>query len=193
MPGRRVVVAGAVIATAALLVLAAYLGFRRGPLEGPTGPNLSGTSVSVGERATWGAAVLMNTGSKPVELESVELVGDMMDPQVARVEEISVHEVKPYGGDLIGVVRGLGYEHIAAQLRWPVKGTRVPPQKQPGAGVDVLVTVEGLQNGKWRADELVVTYRVGLVKRTLRSPSGFAVCVQPGEEICDIDMADECR
>jgi hypothetical protein len=188
--GRPVALARALAAASVLLLVAACLDQGGDPLRGPTEPNLSGLGVSVGEQVTWGAAVLVNEGSEPVELESVSLAGDMIDPKVARVEEISVHEAGPRIG-LIGIVNGRGYETVPADRRSPVKGALVEPQSQPGSGLAVLVTVTALQNGKWRADELVVTYRVDGATRTMRTPSGFAVCVHPGGGFCDIDIADE--
>ncbi len=187
--GRPVALARALAAASVLLLVTACLDQGGDPLRGPTEPNLSALGVPVGETVTWGAAVLVNEGSEPVELESVSLVGDMIDPQVARIEEVSVHEAGPHIG-LVGIVNGLGYETVPADRRSPVKGAKVEPQSQPGSGVAVLVTVKALQNGMWRADGLVVTYRVDGVTHTLRTPSGFAVCVHPEGAFCDIDLTE---
>lgn len=118
----------------------------------------------------------------PVRIDGISLSGDGMDDQVATVRAVGVYDI-PSNKGIIGADDRAG---TADRL---LAGGYVPlPVEVDGAGTKGLaVILDGKAGGKWRADWVNITYRVGDRKYVERLGYAFGLCVTstPSPE-CDV-------
>lgn len=153
--------------TAASLGLSVLgIGTGNGPLGPPTSYGM-GISRDVGDEFTEGATMLRNDGWFTAHVEGIRPVP--VDDAAARMPVTAV-EIAPSSDLGIGMSEGPGYDTLAREVRSPVRGYAIPPQRLVGERAslaEVLVRAKITEPGVSTYRGYEVTYRSGFVRHRM--------------------------
>jgi hypothetical protein len=140
---------------------------RGGPLACGDCQGDGSMPMGIGERGTWDAATLQNSGMAPAVLERVAYLHRtpgmlLLGPLVAKNSHV-------------GLIREFPPRHFVGKLDL-LAGYEVPPYRGIKDDVEILVGVSPLRNGSFSYDGLDVYYRVGKKHYVAFFDEGLRVC-----------------
>lgn len=173
---RRRTIAVVMLAAALATAVSVTYATTRGPHEnGPASfgagedPQASVIRTTKGSLVVFGANVLHNDGTAPLELTSAELVGDVPHDAAELVEARAIDPART-SGDLVGAGRWpyLNYRRLSQ----PLPGYVV----EPGGDAELLLVVRIHRDGAWQWPNTQATYSVDGREFVAATRSGFMAC-----------------